>query len=205
MAAVLCGCASIETKAPGEAEHSIYHTVEKGQTLWRIARMYNIDLQALLETNNIFDTTRIAVGQRLLIPQKEKNWQGNFVEGNFAWPLEGTVIAPYGKNLQGSLSKGITILSQQDQKVKAAEAGTVCFTCQDFKGYGKTLILCHSNNFQTVYSNLSEISVNLNDIVGTGAIIASAEKSAHYQGNLLHFQIRKDARAQDPLYFLPLR
>ncbi|MBI3399488.1 MAG: M23 family metallopeptidase, partial [Deltaproteobacteria bacterium] len=48
--------------------HGVYHTVESGQTLWRIAKAYNVDIQDIAEQNNILDQTQIKVGQRIFIP-----------------------------------------------------------------------------------------------------------------------------------------
>lgn len=46
----------------------IYHTVEKGQTLWRICWTYDVDIQDVAELNNIMDQTQIKVGQKIFIP-----------------------------------------------------------------------------------------------------------------------------------------
>ena len=46
-----------------------YHTVVKGQTLWRIAREYGVDIHALMAANGISDPSRLEAGRRLLIPQ----------------------------------------------------------------------------------------------------------------------------------------
>ena len=45
------------------------HTVKSGETLYRIARRYNVTLQTLANANGITDTSRIYVGQVLTIPQ----------------------------------------------------------------------------------------------------------------------------------------
>ncbi len=47
-----------------------YHTVERGQTLYRIAKMYSVDVSELMRTNNIYNPSTLEVGQRLLIPGK---------------------------------------------------------------------------------------------------------------------------------------
>lgn len=50
------------------AQPGFYHTVEPGQTLYRIGRAYQIDESHLARINGIADPTTLRVGQRLYIP-----------------------------------------------------------------------------------------------------------------------------------------
>ena len=44
------------------------HVVVKGDTIWKISRMYNVDMQAILLANNLRYPDVIYPGQRLVIP-----------------------------------------------------------------------------------------------------------------------------------------
>ncbi|MFA6033972.1 MAG: M23 family metallopeptidase [Myxococcota bacterium] len=46
----------------------VFHTVRKGDTLYRISRAYGVPLQLLAEENDVDDTSRLAVGEKLFIP-----------------------------------------------------------------------------------------------------------------------------------------
>jgi len=46
----------------------IYITVERGQTLYRIAKKYSIDVNELMRVNGIFNPSQLVVGQRVFIP-----------------------------------------------------------------------------------------------------------------------------------------
>ena len=46
----------------------VYHTVEPGQTLFRISRTYEVDSDYLARINNISDPTQLRAGTRLYIP-----------------------------------------------------------------------------------------------------------------------------------------
>ncbi|MGE5844704.1 MAG: LysM peptidoglycan-binding domain-containing protein, partial [Syntrophaceae bacterium] len=46
----------------------VYHRVKPGETLWRISKAYNVDLQELAEINNITDASRITAGNVVFIP-----------------------------------------------------------------------------------------------------------------------------------------
>ncbi|MCX5707558.1 MAG: N-acetylmuramoyl-L-alanine amidase [Candidatus Omnitrophica bacterium] len=65
------GCATVgrKTLAPPAISpaQGVYHIVTPGQTLWRIAHTYNIDVNELMRLNGITDPSQLIVGQRLLI------------------------------------------------------------------------------------------------------------------------------------------
>ena len=46
----------------------VYHSVAPGETLWRIAKMYDVDIKQIQKANNIGDVTDIEIGTRLYIP-----------------------------------------------------------------------------------------------------------------------------------------
>jgi len=64
---LLSGCVSVPPR-PTAQPFGIYHTVEKGQTLYRIAKTYGVDLKRLMQINKIVDPTQVEVGQRIFIP-----------------------------------------------------------------------------------------------------------------------------------------
>jgi hypothetical protein len=70
---VFSGCAGVTPRpsvSPGiVAQTGVYHTLEKGQTLWGVARLYRVDIHALMNANGISDPRMIESGRRLLIPR----------------------------------------------------------------------------------------------------------------------------------------
>ena len=72
-----------------ETNDTIY-TVEKGDSLWKIAKKYNISVPELIEKNNLIDLT-LQIGQKLLVPRiKENNISNNtyIVEkGDTLWSI----------------------------------------------------------------------------------------------------------------------
>jgi lipoprotein NlpD len=46
----------------------VYHTVQKGQTLYQIAKTYQVEPDRISRINSIADPTRLAIGDRLFIP-----------------------------------------------------------------------------------------------------------------------------------------
>ncbi len=52
----------------GCAKSGVYHTVQPGQTLYRIAKTYGLEEDRLARINGITDPTQLKVSQRLFIP-----------------------------------------------------------------------------------------------------------------------------------------
>ena len=68
LAFYLSGCVSVPQQARMPQAGGVYHIVDSGQTLYRIAKAYNVDLKELMRVNNIQDPRHLGVGQRLFIP-----------------------------------------------------------------------------------------------------------------------------------------
>lgn len=80
MCLLLSSCASPSKKVPSGKRtvsiypgaqvtgEGIYHSVAPGETLWRIAKMYGVDQNVLMEVNKISDVTNIEIGTKLYIP-----------------------------------------------------------------------------------------------------------------------------------------
>ncbi|MBF0215709.1 MAG: N-acetylmuramoyl-L-alanine amidase [Candidatus Omnitrophica bacterium] len=52
---------------PEQQPADVYHTIAPGETLWRISKMYNVDLETLKRVNRIKDPTDIEIGTKILI------------------------------------------------------------------------------------------------------------------------------------------
>lgn len=73
-AVLLSGCATTyRPRPPGRAiPAGVFHIVGSGQTLWGLARAYDIDLDLLMRTNALSDPAQLEVGQKLFIPRARK-------------------------------------------------------------------------------------------------------------------------------------
>ncbi len=56
-----------EVIEPAPTPQPVYHRVKKGESLYRIAKQYDVTIDAIKEANNL-DDSKINVGQRLIIP-----------------------------------------------------------------------------------------------------------------------------------------
>lgn len=58
----------VSSAGSGVSLKTITHVVGPSETLWRISKIYNVDMDTLLRVNRIADPTLIKNGQKLIIP-----------------------------------------------------------------------------------------------------------------------------------------
>lgn len=63
------GCATVPHRPTVIPPSGIYHIVTKGQTLYRISKVYGVDIDELMRLNNIRSPNQLEVGQQLFIPK----------------------------------------------------------------------------------------------------------------------------------------
>ena len=189
---------------PNRSE-GIYHTVEPGQTLWRIARLYGVELDHLAQVNRIEDPTRIEAGARLWIPGAEQNRVETTIATtettptDWVWPVaNGRLVSRYGEPRGARTHRGLDISGRHGAPVRAARAGTVRYSGSGLRGYGKTVILDHGNGWRTLYAHNSRLAVRLGERVRQGQVIARVGKTGNATGDHCHFELRKDGVPVDP-------
>lgn len=100
---------------------------------------------------------------------------------------------------------GVDLKAEIGEEVKAALDGKVIKIYDDVK-LGKTVVIQHSNNIETRYSNLDKnISVTLNQSVKVGESIGKVGKTANFEADddpHLHFELWKDGKCIDPMPYL---
>ncbi|OIO36369.1 MAG: hypothetical protein AUJ74_02710 [Candidatus Omnitrophica bacterium CG1_02_44_16] len=188
---------------------AIEHVVAKGETLWRISKIYNTELEDIIKINGLSDSTLISCGQKIKIPNTIKragaaspvtNFNSKY-DSDFMWPSKGKVIATFRQKYNGVSNKGIDILTEPNQDVLASRAGNVIFI-DELPGYGKTIIIDHHDGFSSVYCGNSSTGVKIGDEVQQGIVIAKTGQSPRKNSGSLHFEIRKKHKPQNPLYYL---
>ncbi|MFA5115248.1 MAG: peptidoglycan DD-metalloendopeptidase family protein [Candidatus Omnitrophota bacterium] len=207
VASLAAGCGTVtppRTMAPSMAMPGIYHRIQKGQTLWRLSKIYNVDLDELVRVNHISDATNIEVGQLIFIPHAKKARSVPLkYSDDFIWPLKGKVIASFGENHNSMINKGLDIQAPAGSDVVASRSGKVVFYSPDVEGFGKTVVIEHAEGFSTVYTRNSRVLVKPGEEVRQGAVIAKTGAAGRDRGNYLHFEIRKGYAAVNPYFYLP--
>lgn len=183
------GCAMVpidHAAAPQQALPTLqgsYHQVRPGETLWRIAHSYGVDVQRLASVNRLGSANQVAAGQRLFIPLPVESDQ-------FLWPVRGSVGTSGG-------SRALEIATAPGSLVRASRSGRVAVATQQLSGWGKTIVLDHLDGYLTVYAGLGQLLVSPGADVRQGTPIGSLASKA------LHFEIRQRARITDALTLLP--
>jgi murein DD-endopeptidase MepM/ murein hydrolase activator NlpD len=125
----------------------------------------------------------------------------------FIKPVEGySITSAFGNRIHpiyGDLRfhEGVDIGTPSGVPVKASRAGQVIFA--DWNGgYGKAVIIQHEAGYETLYAHLDELLVKAGDRVSQGKVIGLTGSTGYVTGPHLHFEIRMNEIAQNPLNYL---
>ncbi|MGB5832778.1 MAG: peptidoglycan DD-metalloendopeptidase family protein [Thiohalocapsa sp.] len=119
---------------------------------------------------------------------------------NWQWPLRGPL--KQGFRAGDRTRSGIRIGASPGTPVGSAADGTVVYSGSGLKGYGNLIIVKHNNSYLSAYGYNRRLIVREGDKVKRGQRLADVGQAANGD-SLLHFEIRKDGVAVDPLRFLP--
>jgi lipoprotein NlpD len=212
------GCAAQKTISKPKFQ-GVYHTVTAGETLFRIGKAYGITYQELARVNGIQDAGKIRVGQRIFIPGAIQPLPVETITPmetaptapaspdpvpgieTFIWPVNGTINSGYGPRGL-SFHDGIDIAAPEGTPIRAIEDGEVIYSDQ-LRGYGNMVILRHANGIVSVYAHNESNLVQEGQSVVRGEVVARVGSTGRVSGPHLHFEIRKNNAAQDPLRYLP--
>ena len=116
-------------------------------------------------------------------------------------PVAGTVSSGYG-NRSGGRHAGIDILAPAGEEVLAASGGLAGYAGNRMRGYGNAVILDHGDGITTLYGHLATIRVKSGETVPAGAVIGTVGRSGNATTHHLHFELRVDGEAVDPVPYL---
>ena len=178
-------------------ESTISHYVKKGDSLWKISRLYSTSISELMKKNKITSPKDLKIGQIIYIPQ----YRTTKNKKSFIFPVNGEIISFFGENTKNLANNGIGIsLNTSNKNVHAALSGKVVFA-RNLKGWGKAIILKHDYSFYTIYANISITLVEEDNYAKKGDLIGRLASNSNNQP-VLHFEIRKNHIPQNPLKYI---
>ena len=207
-----------------------YYTVQRGDTLTRIALDHGHSWRDLASWNSLPNAHLIEVGQVLRVASPNATVEAGGVvvqplggsaeaatapkpvatptpapsandEGlGFAWPASGSVIGGFDE----AKNKGLDIGGKAGDPVQAAADGQVVYAGAGLRGYGNLIILKHNNTFLTAYAHNQALLVKEDQKVRKGQKIAEMGKTDADRVKL-HFEIRRQGKPVDPAKYLPVR
>lgn len=195
----------------------VKHKVKRGETVYSIAKTYQVDAQVVINwPYNSFandETFALSVGQELIIPDgikpKAVPTAPRFyaqapgagaitATGQFVWPVGGKITQnPVWYHM------AIDIANKDGPAVVAADSGRVIVAGWPAPwAYGNRVMIDHGNSYSTLYGHLAAIYVLEGQNVTKGQTIGKMGSTGRSSGVHLHFELRQNGIAQNPLNFL---
>lgn len=188
-----------------EDENTVIQEETEGTTKYAV-NTSNMEENTVKESNASTKQEETAVEEK--VEEKEE-----VKDPEFKRPVEGDIIRAYAKeNLVYSATldewithNGIDLAAEKTSVVRASADGTVKSIKNDPR-YGLTVVIEHTNGFQTIYSNLLTAEfVEEGEEVKQGDTIATVGNTATFEiadESHLHFEILKNNESLDPELYL---
>jgi murein DD-endopeptidase MepM/ murein hydrolase activator NlpD len=120
--------------------------------------------------------------------------------GLLGWPVSGPVTSGFGMRW-GRMHEGIDIMCPTGTPVRAAAAGTVIYVGW-LGGYGNLVVVDHGGGLSTAYAHNSAFASSVGQSVAAGQTIAISGNTGNSSGPHVHFEVRVNGSAVDPLGYL---
>jgi len=211
------------------------YIVQKGDTLTTIAFRYKMNVRNLFKWNKLSANSKLTPGQRIYVkePNKSSSEYNTIVENknktttkskrgitsskkwtkkpktkqyvsyknkyNWNWPVPNN----FNRSSKKTILKGLSFTGKVGQNVAVVSPGTVIYSGNGLKKYGNLVIVKHNNQLLSAYAFNKKNLVKEKDKVKKGQVIAtmgSKNKKGH-----LYFEIRKNGKPINPLYYLKPR
>lgn len=212
---LVCWCLCLAACAVG-----MTHTVKPGENLYRIGQAYGIDYRRLGRVNRVFSPYKIKAGDRLFVPGRNRQLPVRIITprtadparpkalsaaGNsaraFVWPVRGRISSKFGPR-DKSHHDGIDIAVVRNTPIMVAMDGKVIYSDR-LSGYGNVVIVEHKGGYTTVYAHNDRNLVSKGQRLLQGQKLALAGDTGKASAPHLHFEVRKDNIARNPIYYLP--
>lgn len=126
-------------------------------------------------------------------PERVNSWQ---------WPTFEPVSRGFSVKEQGN--KGLDFLGKIGLPILVAANGKVVYTGNALRGFGKLIIIKHTDAYLTAYAHNDKMLVKEKQWVKAGQKIATMGRSGTDKVKL-HFEVRYKGKSVDPLRYLPSR
>ena len=120
--------------------------------------------------------------------------------------MSGPIVGSFGVRVHSQFgtktrSNGIDIAAPAGTPVRVVANGEVRYI-GEFMGYGRVAIVDHGERYHSLYAHLSIFNVSRGDRVRKGDVLGTVGTSGLYTQPVLHFEIRHQGVAVDPLLWL---
>jgi lipoprotein NlpD len=119
---------------------------------------------------------------------------------NWLWPSSAKVVRGFSVKDEGN--KGLDFEGSIGSPILAAADGKVVYTGSALRGFGKLVIVKHSDSYLSAYAHNDKIMVKEQQWIKAGQKIATMGRSGTDKVKL-HFEVRYKGKSVDPLRYLP--
>lgn len=182
-------------------------TLEEGQSLEELAKRYQTSKAQIIFDN---PSATMAPGITLTIRERTVQEESVVVEvlsrgtaSLWSWPAHARISSGYGWR-KGEFHHGIDLAIPHGTDILAARDGKVA-KAQWINIYGLTVVLDHGNGVQSLYAHNQKLMVSPGDRVEQGHCLAISGDTGRSTGPHLHFEIRLNGKAVDPMPYMPKR
>lgn len=174
---------SKEGSVVSERQYDLY-TVQKGDTLYHIAKINAITVDELKKLNSLEDASSLKAGQKLKIPSSSKEnlktelpdltssdprkYSDKKGDSSLVWPVKN----PQVTYMKGKVS-GVQLSAGKNESVTAIRAGTVMYI-GNYRGYGQVVFIQSKTGHIYSYSGLGSVKVKKGDYVVFKDVIGTA-------------------------------
>ena len=143
--------------------------------------------RAITSTNQTLPRSRSQAKLTSKPPVYSSNWK-------WKWPVDGQVVEKFNPS---KLQKGIKLKASNGSQVRAAAPGNVVYAGSGLRGYGRLIIIKHSDILLSAYANNDKLLVSVGQSVTQADVISSLGVDG-----TMYFEIRKDGDPVNPTSYL---
>lgn len=125
-------------------------------------------------------------------------------KAEFEWPVDqARLTRGFLPHARPRPHLGLDLASKKGTPVLSASDGHVIYAGSGFRGFGRFIIIEHEGDWASFYGHLDKILIKQGEFIKKGTLIGKMGRTGRATGTHLHFEIRHDRKALDPIAFLP--
>lgn len=176
------------TALPSETITQINNTYKRNKLMKKVKRTSPIAA--------LFMVLAVAISSQLI--SQEEKWQLPITQSDITVMSSGFGLRNHPIQKTKKLHTGMDYVAPLGTPVKAVKTGIIKETVTNTTGYGNYIIVEHHDGSQSLYAQLNEIKVSVNDSVTGGSIIGTVGSSGTSTGPHLHFEMIKEGQKVNP-------